>query len=120
MGRVDPSTAIDYSATYYYAYPTTTTIAPDPGGSYGQPTGFVSSRTFDLDTGLVTSATDVNGETTSFEYLDPFFRVTKVTRPDGGWTSTYYDPANVYVRTQTLQWRCRAIKPLCLQSLLRR
>src|SRR6185369_9499852 len=106
MGRMNPSVEIDYSASYYFAYPTSTsTIAPHPTVSYAQPTALVSSSVFDLNTGLVTSSTDPNGRTTSFEYNDPFYRQTMVMRPDGGWTSTVYndDPSDTYVRTQTLQ-----------------
>lgn len=106
MGRQSPSSEFDYSSSYFYAYATTTsTIAPDPSGVHGQATALASSRVFDLNTGLVTSSTDANGVTTSFEYNDPLYRLTKVIQPDGGWTSTTYndDPANTYVRTQTLQ-----------------
>jgi RHS repeat-associated protein len=97
---------IDYSTTYGRAFPTTTTSAvPDPTGTYGQTNALVNTTVYDLSTGLVTSATDANGRTTTFEYNDPLNRPTKVNRPDGGWTSTSYndDPANIYVRTQTLQ-----------------
>jgi RHS repeat-associated protein len=103
LGRMSQ---VDYSSTYAFAYPTTTTsVVPDPSGTYGQPTAFVSTSVYDLNTGLVTSSTDANGRTTSFEYNDPLDRVTKVNRPDGGWTSTSYSdvPGNNYVRTQTLQ-----------------
>ena len=103
LGR---QSSVDYSSTYNYAYPTTSTsAAPDPSATYGQPTGLVSSSTFDFNTGLVTSSTDPNGRTTTFEYSDSLNRPTKVTRPDGGWTSTFYndDPENTYVKTQTLQ-----------------
>jgi RHS repeat-associated protein len=106
MDRALPSAEIDYSSSYYYAYPTTTsTIAPDPNGTYGQPMSLTKTTLFDVNTGLVLSTTDANGQTTSFEYNDPLYRQTKVTRPDGGWTSTLYndDPASTYVRTQTLQ-----------------
>lgn len=106
MGRVLPSAELDYSSSYNYAYPTTTsTIAPDPNGTYGQPTSLTKTTAFDANTGLVLSTTDANGQTTSFEYNDPLYRQTKVTRPDGGWTSTLYndDPANTFIRTQTLQ-----------------
>ena len=106
MDRLDPATELDYSSSYYYGYPTTiSTIAPDPSGTYGQPASFVKTTVFDANTGLVTSSTDANGRTTSFEYNDPLYRQTRVTRPDGGWTSTFYndDPANTYVRMQTLQ-----------------
>ena len=106
MGRLEPSAELDYSAGHYYAYPTTiSTIAPDPEGTHGQPTALVSTSVFDLNTGLVTSTTDPNGQTTSVEYNDPLQRQTKVTRADGGWTSILYndDPSNTYIRTQTLQ-----------------
>lgn len=106
MGRVAALMEYDYSSTYSYAFPTTsTTIAPDPNGTYGQPTSFVSTTVFDTNTGLVTSSTDASGRTTCFEYVDPLYRQTKVTRPDGGWTSTFYNdnPADTYVRTQTLK-----------------
>src|ERR1051325_3979755 len=106
MGRLDPSTEFDYSSAYNYAYPTTsTTIAPDPNGTHGQPMSLVTPTTFDTNTGLITSSTDPNGRTTSFEYNDPLSRQTKVIRPDGGWTTTFYndEPANTYIRTQTLQ-----------------
>jgi RHS repeat-associated protein len=103
---LDRMSQIDYSSTYAFAYPTTTTsVVPDPSGIYGQPTAFVSMTVYDLNTGLVTSATDANGRTTTFEYNDPLNRVTKVVRPDGGWTSTSYSdiPGNNHVRTHTLQ-----------------
>jgi len=106
MGRVEPTTELDYSVGYYYAYPTTTSsIAPDPSGTHGQPAQFLKTTVFDTNTGLVMSSTDVNGQTTTFEYNDPLYRQTKVTRPDGGWTSIFYhdDPTDTYVRTQTLQ-----------------
>jgi RHS repeat-associated protein len=88
-----------------YAFPTNTTSAvPDPSGTYGQTTGLVSTAIYDFNTGLVTSATDANGRTTTFEYNDPLDRPTKVNRPDGGWSSTSYNdnPADIYVTTQTL------------------
>lgn len=63
---------IDYSTTYLRAFPTTTTSAvPDPSGTSGQTTGLISTAVYDFNTGLVTSATDPNGRTTTFEYNDP-------------------------------------------------
>jgi YD repeat-containing protein len=60
---------------------------------------------FDTNKGLIISSTDQNGQTTSFEYNDSLYRQTKVMRPDNGWTTIFYndDPANTYIRTQTLQ-----------------
>jgi YD repeat-containing protein len=89
-----------------YAFPTSTTSAvPDPTGTYGQTTGLVSTAVYDFNTGFVTSATDANGKTTTFEYNDPLNRLKKTTRPDGGWTTVEYsdEPGNTYVCTQTLQ-----------------
>jgi len=89
-----------------YAFPTSTTSAvPDSAGTYGQTTGLVSSTVYDFNTGLVTSATDANSRTTTFEYEATLNRLKKVNRPDGGWTSTDYidGPVVIYVRTQTLQ-----------------
>ncbi len=106
MGRVQASTELDYSSSYYYAFATmSSTIAPDPNGTYGQPSALVKTTVFDFNTGFVTSTTDENGRTTSIEYNDLLNRQTKITRPDGGWTSTFYndDPANTYVQIQTLQ-----------------
>ncbi|MBC8030040.1 MAG: DUF4214 domain-containing protein [Pyrinomonadaceae bacterium] len=96
----------EYSNTYAYAYPTQTTSAvPDPSGMYGQTTSLVTTAAYDLNTGLVTSATDANAKTTSFEYNDPLNRIRKVNNPDGGWTITNYSDTmgNTSVHTQTLQ-----------------
>jgi RHS repeat-associated protein len=97
---------ISYSSTYGYAYPTQTTSAvPDPTGAHGSTTALVQSTVYDFNTGLVTSATDANNKTTTFEYDDALNRLTKVNLPDGGWSSTSYGdtPGNLYVRSQTLQ-----------------
>jgi RHS repeat-associated protein len=99
-------TQIEYSATYDYAYPTTTSSAvPDSSGVHGSTTSLVATSVYDFNTGLVTSTTDANSKTTNFEYNDSLNRPTKVSRPDGGWTSTSYGdtPGNLYVHTQTLQ-----------------
>ncbi|HEV7684380.1 MAG TPA: BPSL0067 family protein [Pyrinomonadaceae bacterium] len=104
--QVDYSDAFTDGAHNTYAFPTTTTSSvPDPSGTYGQTTSLVSTTVHDFNTGLVTSATDANGRTTSFEYNDPSNRLKKTTRPDGGWTAINYSdvPGNTYVRTQTLQ-----------------
>lgn len=97
---------IDYSPTYVFAYPTATTSAvPDSSGAYGQSSGLTTSTVYDLNTGKVTSSTDANGRTTTFQYNDSLNRITRVDRPDGGWTITAYSdvPGNTYVHTQTLQ-----------------
>ena len=97
---------IEYSSTYHYAYPTqTSSSVPDSSGAHGSTTSLVATRVYDFQTGLVTSTTDANNKTATFEYNDSLTRPTKVNRPDGGWTSTGYSdtPGNLYVHTQTLQ-----------------
>ena len=99
-------TSIFYSSSYAYAYPTQTTSAvPDPSGTHGSSVSLVATSAYDFNTGLLTSATDANNQTTTFEYNDPLNRPTRVNRPDGGWTITDYSdtPGNHYVHTQTLE-----------------
>lgn len=81
-----------------------TTAVPDSTGVHGSTSAFTSSSIYDFNTGLVTSATDANGRTASYEYNDVMNRPTKVTRPDGGWSITSYGdtPGNLYVDSQTL------------------
>ena len=80
-------TSLSYSPTYHYAFPTQTTSAvPDPGGSHGSAVPLTATSIYDLSTGLLISTTDANNKTTSFEYNDVLNRLTKVNRPDGGWT----------------------------------
>jgi RHS repeat-associated protein len=113
-------TQVDYSSAYAYAYPTTvTTPAPDPdevsytsagtlykfqAGAFGSTVGLSAFTSYDPDTGLVTSTTDANGNTTTYEYNDPLGRLTKESRPDGGWTTYQYGTNQYgdYVHTSTL------------------
>ena len=97
---------ISYSSTYSYAYATQTTSAvPDPTGFFGSNFALVTSTTYDFYTGLITSSTDANNKTTTFEYNDPLNRQTQVNLPDGGRTRKIYVDAHVcgaYVETKTL------------------
>lgn len=98
--KTDTEYAINSSGSsnvYHHAYPTkVTTAVPDTNGTHGSSTAFESTTAYDWRTGLVTSTTDVNGQTTTISYaddssnLDPLLRPRKVTRPDGGWTKTSY------------------------------
>ncbi|MDQ1637076.1 MAG: hypothetical protein QOF62_415, partial [Pyrinomonadaceae bacterium] len=97
---------VEYSSANAYAFPTLTrTPVPDPSGVYGSTASLVTTRVYDLDTGLVTSTTDANGQTTSFEYNDALDRMTKVNSPDGGRTTRIYVDAHQcgpFVETRTL------------------
>jgi RHS repeat-associated protein len=95
-----------YSSANVYAYPTSvTTPVPDPTGAYGSTSSLVTTTAYDFTTGLVTSTTDANNQTTSLQYVDPLDRLTQVSRPDGGQTTyTHVDThqCGAYVLTQTL------------------
>jgi len=73
------STSYLYSSTYYGAYSTTVSNA------LGQNTTFA----YDFNTGLVTSMTDPNSQSTTQTY-DTMARLTGVGYPDGGSTSYCY------------------------------
>jgi RHS repeat-associated protein len=98
-------TQTQYSSTYAYAYPTSI-ISATPGSPYGSTTPLVTSSAYDFSTGLVTSTTDANNQTTSYAYNDSLNRLTSVTRPTGGGSTTYtYNDVvgSLWVRTQTAQ-----------------
>lgn len=98
---------VDYSPTYKYAYATSTTTA-DPDGA-GAALPLTTSTVYDFNTGLATTTTDANGQTTQMSYaddlnvVDPMNRLRKVIRPDGGWTTYDYNDVvgDLYVRTTT-------------------
>src|SRR5207237_6868912 len=69
----------------------TTSPVPDATGQHGANSALVASTVYDYWTGHVTAATDANNKTTTAEYDDVLDRLTKITRPDGGWTSYWYD-----------------------------
>ena len=93
-----------YSSSYSYAYPTTaTTAVPDPTGVYGSATALITTAVYNANTGLMTSLTDANNQTTSYVY-DAINRPATITRPSGGGSTSYAygdTPGNLYVRTQT-------------------
>ena len=94
---VDPkgnTTSYKYSDAYDGAYRTRTTNA----------LGQSVSAAYDFNTGLETSFTDANNQTTNYGY-DAMNRLTSVSDPDDGHTSYTYDPSGYpdnSVLTQTL------------------
>ncbi|HEV2708128.1 MAG TPA: hypothetical protein VGV59_19585, partial [Pyrinomonadaceae bacterium] len=93
------------NARQTYAFPTQmTSPVPDPTGAHASNTPLVSSLVYDFSTGFVTASTDVNGQTTTWEFEDPLDRVTRVNLPGGGRTRYEYgDTAGaLFVRTRTL------------------
>lgn len=84
-------TETDYASTYAYAYPTSvTTPIPDTSGTQGSNTALTTATVYDYNTGLPTSTTDANNQTTTMEYNDALLRPTKVTAPNGHQTITEY------------------------------
>jgi RHS repeat-associated protein len=96
---------VEFSSTYKYAYPTKTiSTVPDPTGVNGSSTAFETTSVYDLATGLVTSTTDANGQTSTMEYNDSLLRPTKVIPPTGGAQTVmeYTDtPGAMSVKTKT-------------------
>ncbi|HET6976395.1 MAG TPA: RHS repeat-associated core domain-containing protein [Pyrinomonadaceae bacterium] len=91
---------IEYSATYQFAFPTLLkTPDPDLTTSGNGPSGSLTTiKAYDLATGLLTTTTDPNNISTTFEYNDSLERITHVIH---GWNTgaqsqaTFsYDDAN--------------------------
>lgn len=106
----DQITETEYSSDYEHAYATQiTTPVPDPSGAHGSNAAFVTSTTYDFNTGLTATTTDANGRVTTFSYKDdqnnndPLNRLRKVTRADGSWTKHSFGDAvgNIFALTET-------------------
>ena len=100
----DQVTQVEYSVEYKYAFPTKITSAvPDPTGANGSAASFITTSAYDAPTGLLTSTTDANYQTTTMDYNDPLHRLTRVGRPDGGETSYEYGntTGSFYIRSRT-------------------
>jgi RHS repeat-associated protein len=96
---------IEYSSAYAFAFPTITrTPVPDSQGQQGSSSPLENTGTFDFNTGLVTSATDENGQITTFEYNDPLLRHTRIVHAFGTGlqnqtTYAYNDPNHLVTTT---------------------
>jgi RHS repeat-associated protein len=108
-----------FSSTFKHAYATGTISAvPDPSGAHGSTTVFTTSIDYESSTGLPLSATDGNGQTTTFSYqddfgvVDPMKRLRKTTRPDGGWTKNDFNdvPGDLFTYTQIKQDDTKILK----------
>ena len=90
-----------YSSSFNYAYPTTvTTAVPDATGTHSLNQSLVTTSNYDSNTGLVLSITNPNNQVTSMAYTDPLYRLTQVTKPNGGHTTHIYSdsPGDLYER----------------------
>ena len=90
-----------YSSAFNYAYATSTiTAVPDTTGVHSLNQSLSTASNYDLNTGLMLSSTNANGQMTSMVYSDPLYRLTQVTKPDGSHVTTSYSdtPGDIYVR----------------------
>src|SRR5689334_22006664 len=109
-GRGNDTTSA-FDASYAFTLPTSSTTAvPDSSGTHGSSTAFTSSSAYDYSSGLPTSSTDINGQTTTVSYadpstsvLDPLLRPRVITAPNGQQTITEYgDTAgSLYVKVSS-------------------
>ncbi|HEV3037800.1 MAG TPA: RHS repeat-associated core domain-containing protein [Candidatus Angelobacter sp.] len=99
------TTTYAYDPVFAGAYVTqTTTEVPDVTGVHAGSSSQSTSALYDFNTGLLTSFSDANSQITTYTYNDPLYRLTKVTRPPGGGsTSVFYgdDVRNTYHQTLT-------------------
>ena len=88
-------TTYSYSSTYAGAYVTQTTM-PQTGSVQ-----HTVSSAYDFDTGKLTSFTDQNNQTSSYQY-DPLWRMTTTSFPDTGQTTFTYPNLNTIQRQQKI------------------
>jgi RHS repeat-associated protein len=100
----------DGSPCYTYAFPTqVTSPVPKVSDERVMDTSLVSSKVYDYWSGMPTSSTDANGNTTTLQYktdagaTDPLDRLLKVVFPNGGWVKYSYNDANhnLYISSTT-------------------
>jgi RHS repeat-associated protein len=90
-GDPNHTTTFAYSSTYAGAWPTTVTNALSQS----------TSRTYDFNTGAVTSRTDPNNQTTNYKYNDSLGRLTEVDYPDSGVTKNFYTDTPLAANVET-------------------
>jgi RHS repeat-associated protein len=97
------TTTYTYSATFLGAYVTQTnmpdTQMPDPGATV---VPHVISGNYDLNTGLLTSFTDENSQTYTYQYDPLMLRLTQGNHPDGGQTLFNYPDPNTVQRQRLI------------------
>ena len=101
-GDEDRFVETEFSAEYYYAYPTKViSPAPDPNNSgHGTTESSSAEKTYDPTTGLVLSVKDDFGQVIKTEYNDPLLRPTRVYGENliAPIAETIYDDTNRTVR----------------------
>ncbi len=91
------TTTFSYSSTFAGAYLTQTRLPDTTSPNLAQ---HVVGANYDFSTGMLTSSTDQNSQTTAYAY-DNMLRPTTITNPDGGQTNFYYpDPNTVEIQSK--------------------
>ncbi|HEX8817223.1 MAG TPA: RHS repeat-associated core domain-containing protein [Terriglobales bacterium] len=96
--KTEPNTAVTTYKNFVCngMMPTTTLLPQIPGESFQMSTSQVWDTNNTCQGGVIASSTDVNGNTTTYDHNDPLWRLTQITRPDGGSTSYSYDTGSNY------------------------
>jgi RHS repeat-associated protein len=102
-------TTYAYSSTYAGAYPTTVTNA----------LGQSATTSYDFNTGLSTSTTDPNNQTTSYTY-DNMLRTTQISYPDTGQTTFSYPNPNQVNITEKISSSANRLSYLLVDGLGRK
>jgi RHS repeat-associated protein len=103
---VDPlnhSTSYTYSGTFLGAYLTQTNMPDTQMPDTGAPiVHHIISGSYDLNTGLLTSFTDENGQPYTYTYDSLMLRLTQGNHPDGGITKFFYPDPNTVERQRLI------------------
>jgi RHS repeat-associated protein len=84
----------DFMNHHTFAFPTSGTSpipdsGTDPATRHGSNTAFTTSAVYDYNSGLPASFTDANGKTSTYQFGDSMDRLTGITRPAGGGSTSY-------------------------------
>jgi RHS repeat-associated protein len=95
-------TQFTYSSVFAGAYLTQTNLPDTKMPDSGAPVvHHVISGSYDLNTGLLTTFTDENGQSFTYTY-DNMLRLTEGDHPDGGWTKFFYPDPNTVERQRLI------------------
>ena len=100
---IDPlghTTTYSYSSTFFGAYPTQTQLNSTTTPGSGTTVQHISTANYDFNTGMPTSATDENSNSTSLQY-DGSWRLTQTSFPDGGLLAFSYQDSAPFSVTVT-------------------
>jgi RHS repeat-associated protein len=92
IGYTDSFSDLTNHQTFAFATSSKSAIpdtGSDPNIRHGSNAQFTASAIYDYNSGLPSSFTDANGKTTTYQFLDSLDRLTGITRPAGGGSTSY-------------------------------